>query len=719
MFKYLKNLSSSQVYDLEIPPKTPIVRPPFSTEAEYHQWRIQRETDHAFVSCFHGIVDTQRVTDNNQPFKMVGFIADFDTDFRADPIETIVANSESDLLPMYLTRTFSGGIRLWYIFEQPILFTEAKIGLKFLEVVIKKLKVRAFFPGFDEKAAKTYSQYYEIGNNWTAVPASYQIPLAYLESWMVDAVKLAKVKSKGKVNLPFEKIRAALEDKYPGAWPGGWDKFEVGARGTRFWDGGNANSCIVREDGITCFTGDVGFKSWTDLLGREWVDRNTDQVIGEAIQNIWFDSSANKYWRNGTNIGWQSLQKEDLKLHLRLHNIPEERDGDSAVSTMDRVVHQIQVAHSVCGVFPFHFNPDEIVQVNNQPMLNVSKAKLAQPDASRTGSWGDGFPSISKFFEGFYDLKNNPEQFAHGLAELMYFYTTAYNGNAQRGRILIHAGPAGVGKTYNMNLYEWIFSGLEDAADYLLGRDAFNGSLVTAPVWAVDDAVVGNDNKVTAIFSQMIKRIAACDKIPVRGMYRESLRLPWLGRVLVNMNDDPESIRLLPSTEWSLMDKVDLYSVSRPFNGTFPSNEMIKSEIPAFCTFLLEGKAWLEEFVPDLFTDPRWGVKKYHHPKLLRVAQSAQVATSVEEMLNLWRKVWFEAREDEYWEGNPTELMDAIAHIETFRDIFRCIINNPQALGRALAQMVGREIKVGWLESLGESRKYRIYKKDYALTEPF
>jgi len=719
MFKYLTNLSASQVSDLEIPPKEAKSLPSFESKDQYRQWCIQRSTDHLFASCYHGIVETQRVTETNKPFRMVGFIADYDTNFQGDPIETIVANAEVGFRPTYCTRTFSNGIRLWYIFEQPILFTDAKVGLKFIEVVIKKLKVRALFPGFDEKAAKQYAQYYEIGNNWQEIPASCPIPTVFIEGWMFDAYRMARVKEHRTVTIPFDKIRAALEEKYPGAWPNGWDKFEVGARGTRFWDGGNANSCIVREDGITAFTGDSGFISWAQLLGKEWVERNTDEAIGEAIQNIWFESGANKYWRNGTNIGWQALQKEDLKLHLRLHNISDERGRENELSAMDRVLHQIQVSHSVGGVFPFHFNPSEIVSVNNQPMLNVSKVKIMQPDASRSGAWGEGFPNVAKFFEGFYDIKRNPEQFAHGIGELMYFYTSAYQGDVQRGRILVHAGAAGVGKTYMMNIYEWIFSGLEDAADYLLGRDSFNGTLVTAPVWAVDDAVVGNDNRVTAIFSQMIKRIAACDKISVRGMYRESLRLPWLGRVLVNMNDDPESIRLLPSTEWSLMDKVDLYMVNRPFEGTFPRNEVIKSELPAFCSFLLEGSKWLEEFVPDLFSDPRWGVKKYHHPKLLRVAQSAQVSTSVEEMLVLWRKAWFQMNDNDCWEGNPTELMDAIAHIESLRDIFKCIVNGPQALGRALAQMASREIKLGWLEALAENRRYRIYKNDHALTEPF
>lgn len=714
MFKYLTNLSTSQVNDLPELPLNPAPKlPSFPNKDEYRRWCLDKDTNHVFVSAAVGIVETQRVSETNQPFRMVGYIADYDTNWNGNALEQIVANVDVSIRPKFVTRTFSGGLRLWYIFEQPVIFHDAKVGLKFAEILIKKLKARAIFPGFDDQAARQYWQYYEIGHSWEEVPASGQIPTVSLEAWMFEAAKAAKIKPKGVVNLSFDKIREALSVKYPGAWPGGWEKFEIGARGNRFWDGGNANSCIVREDGITAFTGDCGFKSWADLLGKEWIEKNTEQAIGEAIKSIWFEPGANKYWRSGTNIGWQPMQKEDMKLHMRTFGISDAKPEGEIMSPMDRVLHQIQTSHCVSGSFPFHFKPEEIITVNGSPYLNTSKSKLAQPDASRTGEWGDGFPNIATFYEGFYDRENNIEQFVHAIGELMYFYQTAYAGDPQRGRILIHAGPAGVGKTFNLNIFEMLFSGTEDAAKFLLGKDSFNGSLVNVPVWTVDDAVVGNDHKVTLVFSQMIKNMAACDRIPVRGMYKESVRLPWLGRILVLMNNDPESIRLLPSTEGSLMDKVNLFQVCKGFQGQFPADSVIRSEIPAFCTFLLEGRKWLESFVPDLFSDHRWGTKAYHHEQLLRAAQSSQISSNVEDLLGIWRAAYFGARDkDDYWEGNPTQLLDSISAVDSLRDIFRCVVSGPQALGRALAQIDSREIKVGWLAATGEDRVYRIYKDD-------
>lgn len=712
MFKYLTNLSTAQVYDLTIPPEEAKTLPKFGSKDEYRRWCLDKNTNHLFASCFHGIVETQRVGETNQPFRMVGYIADYDTSWTGDALEQIVSNVDVALRPRYLTRTFSGGIRLWYVFEQPILFTDAKVGIKFTEILVKKLKARAIFPGFDDQAARQYWQYYEVGHSWQEVPASGPLPTVLLEGWMFDAVKAAKIKPKQVINIPFDKIREALASKYPGKWPNGWENFEVGARGTRFWDDGKATSCIVREDGITAFTGDVGFMSWADLLGKEWMESNTDQVIGEAVKSLWYEPVSNKYWRSSTNIGWMPMQKEDMKLHMKMFGISEAKPEGETMAPMERVLHLVQTTHAVSGSFPFHFNPKEIVHVNGSPILNISRTKLAQPDVSRSGEWGDGFPNIAAFYEGFYDRENNVEQFVHAMGELMHFYQTAHEGDPQRGRILIHAGPAGAGKTFNLNIWEALFSGTEDAASFLLGKDTFNGSLVSVPVWTVDDAVVGNDHKVTLVFSQMIKNIAACDKIPVRGMYKESVRLPWLGRVLVLMNNDPESIRLLPSTEGSLMDKVCLFQVSKAFAGRFPSDEAIRSEIPAFCTFLLEGREWLESLVPDLFTDPRWGTKAYHHDQLLRTAQSSQVSSNVEDLLNIWRKQYFAMNQDkEFWEGNPTELLDSISCVDTLRDIYRCVVSGPAALGRSLIQMDSREIKVGWLEII-ENRRYRIFKED-------
>lgn len=714
MFKFLRNLSAASVEDFSLPASPSIARPAFESKDAFRRWCLQPDTNHVFVSAMTGLAETQRVSQTNQPLKMHGYIADFDTRFTGDPLAQIVANTDPEFRPRWISRTFSGGIRAWYVFESPMLFHDDKVGVKFTERVIRNLGVRTLFPGFDLQTTKQYWQYFEAGTDWQEVPDSGTIPLVHLEAWMQDAILVsARNDKRGRITVPFDKVKEALIAKYPGVWPGGWDSFVVGARGTRFWDGGNAQSCLVREDGITCFTGDRGFVSWGELLGREWEQRHTDEVVGAAIEGIYFECTANKYWRKLAGIGWQPLQKEDLKLHFRVSGIADERGRGETLSPVDRLIHQVQVTHSVAGTFPFHYKQADVVYVNSQPFLNTSRAVLAQPDGTASGRWGDGFPKLAAYFEGLYDREHNEEQFAHAMGALMYFYQTAYSGDVQRGRIQMHAGPPGAGKTYQLMIKEKIFGAVEDSSRYLFGQDSFNGTLCHAPLWGVDDPVSAANAKVGMVFSQMLKAVAACDNIPVRGMYREVQRLPWLGRVIVNMNDDPESIRMLPSTEINLMDKVDLYAIQRPFVGKFPSNAEIQAEIPALCTFLLEGRAWLESLVPDLFSDPRWGTKKYHHPRLVAIAQGAQTSTAVEELLRIWRKMWFSVADGDSWTGNPTELLDAISQMDSLRDIYRTVVNSPQALGRALAQLCNREAPPTWLRSLNNSqREYSIYRHE-------
>jgi len=717
MFSYLTTLANTTVQQCTIPLSRSYTLPEFKTKDAYRKWSIDKDTDHLFLSPFVGIIESQRISENNVPLSMGGFIADYDAANVGDVIAQIVANTEPGLRPQWVARSYSGYYRLYYTFEQPILFGDEKVVPKFLDFVIRSLECNAILPGFDRESCKKLSQYFEVGTDWKELPDSLPIPLCTLETWMVKAIMATSHSSKGKLIASFDDVRTALAEKYPGGWD--WDKFAPGARGNRLWDGGNASSCIVREDGITCFTGDKPFVSWADLLSKEWVDKNTEKQVGQAIESIYFDQNSNKYWRKLNSVGWQPVQKEDLKLHFRMHGISDDKPKSEFVSPVERLLHQVQMTHAVAGTFPFHYEPREVLTVSASPFLNTSRARLAQPDASRSGRWADGFPNIAAYYEGLYDLEFNATQFARAMAEMSHFYCSAFEGKLARGRVMMHAGPAGVGKSYGLNILSEIFGGAEDASRYLCGLDAFNGSLINVPVWVVDDPVAATDHKSNMVFSQMLKSIAACDNIPVRGMFKESLRLPWLGRVVVNMNDDPESIRMLPSTEVNLMDKVALFAVKKPFEGVFPSDAVVKSEIPAFCQFMLEGRDWIDSLDPGVFTaDARWGVRRYHHPRLISAAQSAQNSTSVEELLRIWRTTFFNYHQEKLrWVGNPTQLLDEMTQIDSLRDIYRSVINGPQALSRALAQLCLRENAPGWIKNLGSGREYAIYKNDNGATE--
>jgi hypothetical protein len=56
--------------------------------------------------------------------------------------------------------------------------------------------------------------------------------------------------------------------------------------------------------------------------------------------------------------------------------------------------------------------------------------------------------------------------------------------------------------------------------------------------------------------------------------------------------------------------------------------------------------------------------------------------------------------------------MESISCMESLSGLMRCVVSGPQAMGRSLAQIESREIKVGWLQYMGENRKYRIFRDD-------
>ena len=128
MFKYLTNLLNTQVADFSVPPENAPTLPEFPNKAAYRQWSVQPTTDHVFASAYTGIVETLRVSENNIPHKVAGLIVDYDTNYRGDIIEQVVANTEPEFRPQFATRTHSNGVRLWFIFETPILFKDREKG---------------------------------------------------------------------------------------------------------------------------------------------------------------------------------------------------------------------------------------------------------------------------------------------------------------------------------------------------------------------------------------------------------------------------------------------------------------------------------------------------------------------------------------------------------------------------------------------------------------
>jgi hypothetical protein len=113
---------------------------------------------------------------------------------------------------------------------------------------------------------------------------------------------------------------------------------------------------------------------------------------------------------------------------------------------------------------------------------------------------------------------------------------------------------------------------------------------------------------------------------------------PWW-RISITLNDDPESMMILPPLNEDIADKLILLRASRfDFPEPIQSSEeksrfsqKLRSEIPAFLHWLLE-----RYHIPAASADPRrYNVATFHHPELKGNLESLSPESELLELIDL------------------------------------------------------------------------------------
>lgn len=709
-FFSLPNLSSHSVQPVDAPWAIQSTRPAFASKDEFRLWCNSPTTAHAFISAVEGVQPGLRVSELNPPARIHGLILDYDAIPGGPPEQLVLDNAPSGLRPAWVSRTFSGHCRLLYIFEAPVpLFNNLELAKEFLKKVSRELKLRRLLPGFESEALLDLGKHYELGDNWTPIgDGTAVIPTNELTAWVTEASRKHKWDKEG-VAIPIDVIREEAAKRFPNKWPGGWDLFEVGARGPRFWDDSahDPTACIIRETGVQYFSDGGGWVPWDVIFGNDFLRRWSANRKGNAIKGIWFDGKY--YWSKDAFGHWQSVTKEDIRLELSVgFRLSDKAQRSSGPSEVNEALLDIQKTKRVNKAMPFLYRPDGLVTYNGKRFLNLSTLRPVSP-VDHACEWGEGFPWLAQFLLTLFEPDDQLDYF---LAWLKHFYLGAYHQDPKRGLALFIAGPPGAGKTVlNKVVLGQMFGGRQDAGKYLLGKDQFNDSLFGAAVWNVDDEVDTGDPRQRGVFTQMVKRIVANDSFVYRAMYTGGEDMEWLGRPVITLNDDVESLRILPEVERNILDKIMLLRTKHPEVDSWPSDAEIAAEIPYFAAFL-------RDWVPPEHTQPdlkrrRFGVVPYHHEDLLRSAVSLDATSSFEELLLIWRREWFGAggpgESQPHWEGNPTELMQALLLNQSLKSMVERSFPNATTVGMHVSKLLRRGVP--YLSRTGH-RAYRLARPE-------
>ena len=645
LFSCLKNLAQTDTHE-ECP--WLYQANPFSTENAnaYKTWRKQPNTEHLFYSGIVGQAPTIRVSENNPPREIRAIIADYDAPISDEGLTEGLKQASKYYTPTIVHRTpTSGGFRLIWLLERPLLLPNYDVAKRFLKAAAKYLHAKSLLAGYDDQAFENPNLYYDVGHSWLEAGGD-PIPWVDACGWLVKVSEKAKWSGD---TVPIEILAAEVADRFPGRWQG---EFVEGARGCRFWDptGDNPTAAIVRPTGMQCFTGLEPFVPWSAIFGRGFVEKVSSRKLGEMLEGIYYDGD--NYWIQSPTGKWEPHAEREMSRHLKVFNgLSADRIEGKTFSEVDEALHLIGQNCRVGGAAPFIFQPPGPIDFMGERILNISNVKVL-PAADEAGEWGENFPWVGNFLTQLFEPDG---QLEFMLAWLKRFYCSAREGKLLQGQAVFLAGDTGRGKTFFSNrIVGALVGGHADASQYLMGKTNFNKDLFHKPFWTVDDALPGDNNQDHKAFGTMIKRVTANNMFEFHAKFRDACQVAWSGRVMVTGNLDADSLRIIPDLDTSILDKLLLFKAA-PRVSHFPEKHeleaIVRRELPHLAAYLVSYSP--PERVLD--PDPRYGVARYHHPFLKQAAGESQDASTVREII---QKFLVDHPRD--FEGTAVELLQQL-----------------------------------------------------------
>ena len=698
------------------------VRPAGMTKEQYGDWCREATTKGHFITAWEGLNPSGRVAATNPGRKLHGIIADYDNASAMSKLNALP--NSTTLLPTWVVDSFTPGkCRLIWAFENPVLVTNPEVTEGFLKQLDDKIHISSALPGFD-KATWKEGQYFELGTNWRCITGALPVPDALLSECMLNGGLNAKIELPDTL-IPIDVVAEEVERRWPGRWGG---QFIEGAAGPLFWVDPflNHRNCAVRDNGMVCYSDRApsNFMPWRAILGDKFVEEYETERASRMAEMFYYDG--NKYWTEYSNPGqWRALSQDNVSLHLKNARCSPKIPKGSFVSEVDRVIVHVQNNRYVAAAVPLLFNAETLVNYNGNDYLNIStKTAMAPADS------GDpkDFPWIHNFVtDGFDGSAAGIPAREFFIGWLRRFWLTSYQGDPQPGQSVILAGEKNTGKTFfSKCVIGPALGGSITAEDILLQKTHFNRAAAHNAHWRCDDALAEGDSRIKQVLANSLKAMAANPTVVYQPKYVDSTELPFMGRVFVTCNTDPESLKILPYLDGTLKDKLMLFRMKKDFHPHFlntnaENEQRVLNELPFFLRWLHDYK--LEPGVEDVH-NPRFGVISFHHETLVNEANREQPESLLAElihaaMVNLRGTVAKTSARPAIVKLTATELAKAIEDAQQGRSLQQ--LGGVRNIGKLLHKIIEQETSCHLKEAPGMTHgtsRYVFYPWEMAEDEP-
>lgn len=687
----LRNLCTHEITEClpwDFPAENLAKVPPdcFADKKLRDKWANTPATVHQMYTGICGLNPNLRIGKENPPHDAQVIAIDVDCKLSRAELDGALERM-GDRKPNYIETTFSGHFRLVWILGRPINFLDRADYAKYLLERLHELLPYRQVPNIDEGAVGSATRYYTNGCRWEKIH-DVPVPSDLVLGWEMAVSKKFSFQGPELIEIPLEIVAPLLKEKYPrfAEWDG---DFVVDSMGPTFWEPESTSprSAIANTKGIRSFAQHAdhhAFMSWADFFGIPFVKEFQTKQMGAAVDGIYFDN--HQFIYKNLKGEWMFDTTDSLSRHLRVErSISDRRPKGANYSPLDEAIIHIRNHGQIASAGSFAFYPKGLMPYQGKRFLNVHTIDVLPP-APGTQKWGDNFPFIAKFYDGWLTSGEALDSF---ISYASYAYRCAYNRDPQPGPVSYFIGPPCCGKTLNTRyIIGALFNGYAECQDWIMGRDSFNSELWQVFIWALDDNSLGLDQRTHRLMTEMLKRACANQAFRSNEKYRAASLVDWAGRILASCNDDPDSLRAIPEIGMGNLDKLNLFRCVpvRTDGFVFPERPVITKilakELPYFAKYLMDYE------IPDRLLTPekRYGPKVYHDPSVITEANQSSQAAGVGEQLDEWMRIYFTEKHParDCWEGTAYQLFKSM--------MTDCSMG--EAIGRTSADQLGKMLPV-------------------------
>ena len=644
-YRYIKNLKEKKVSLFTDPLTLTKTKPTFASKAAFRDWCSDTTTDHVFYSTVEGDNPSLRISNDNPPHAIWGIVGDYDAAVDWDIVDKLITAQCRGHMPTWRSETESGYIRLVWEFEtkMPI---DPDMFIPFMKRLASSLNMERVFAGFDSASLRS-NQYFELGKDWERI--GDPLPESFYRTALLKAA-MDKPPQASETSIPIDAIAKEVEKRFPGKWDG---EFTIGARGPLFWidDGIDREGCQVVDDGIVCYSDRAGkgFVTWRDIFGKKFVEDYENKKLGDLLDHYWFNGRSFFKLVYGSAV---TIPKEQLILELRRAGYSPRSKKGQALSEVELAILTISNDNRIDEIAPVVFSKERIVTYNSHRILNNANISPVEPA-------DDGDPALWPFLDDWlHQLFQNTERptVEYFFAWMKRFYNAVLEKTDEQGQALILVGPTNKGKSLLSNrVISALVGGFADASDYLSGQTNFNKDLAGKAAWVIDDTTSAASFQDQRRANELIKKTVANPRIEYHAKYVDAVSVPWTGRIIFSVNEDANSLSVIPSLDSSNRDKLMALRIRDDATSNFPPNsvveQIIEEELPHFGRYLLD---WgVPQEIEGL---NRFGVVSYVDKAIATAAYDNSSRSSVSELVEFFVKRAREGGMSGFWQGTLTDF---------------------------------------------------------------